>query len=52
MRDGKQRRSREDVVKSLIERENPENDDDGVLTYEISLAETVEKLFPGARRRA
>ncbi len=49
MRDGRRRKSREDVVKSLIERENPENDDGGVLTYEISLAETVEKLFPRAR---
>jgi hypothetical protein len=44
----KQRRSREDVVKGLIEREDPEKDD-GTLTYEIWLAETVEKLFPEAR---
>jgi len=45
----KKRRPREEIVKDLIEREDPENPDSSMLTYEEWLAETVELLLPGAR---
>ena len=45
----KKKRPREEIVKDLIEREDPKNPDSSMLTYEEWLAETVELLLPGAK---
>jgi hypothetical protein len=45
----KNRRPREEIVKELVERENPANPDIGVLSYEGWLARTVKEIFPEVR---